>query len=80
MKDRFAKGLDRVDRVGGKVVARFWGIAIGVGGVAVLGSMFIWAVATGAWAAAAAAIGVGAGLAVLVRFLFSGNRRLSDFE
>lgn len=80
MKERFANGLDRIDRVGGKVVARFWGAILGVAIIAVLIPMFIWAIVNGAWLAALVSLGSLVALAVLVKYLFSGNRRLTDFE
>lgn len=72
--------IDRIDRLGGKVIGRFWG-AILLGAVLLIAvPIAIGAMVDGDWlgmavAMAAAALGFAA-----VRYLFSSRRRLSEFE
>lgn len=80
MKERFAKGLDRVDRVGGKVVARFWGTLVAVAVTLVLVPMLVWALVNGEWLTAVVVLGAVVVVSILVKYLFSSSRRLSDFE
>lgn len=81
MKERFAKGLDRVDRVGGKVVARFWGTLVAVAVTLVLVPMLVWALVNGEWLTAVVVLGAAVVVvSILVKYLFSSSRRLSDFE
>ncbi|NND03591.1 MAG: hypothetical protein HKN91_12470 [Acidimicrobiia bacterium] len=75
-----ARGLDRVDSVGGKLIARFWGTLLGIVAVLVLLPMLVSAVRNEAWITGGVVLLVTAAVAALIRYLFSRNRRLSDFE
>ncbi len=72
--------LDRIDRLGGQIYARFWGSLLLIGVVAIGVPMLIGTISNRAWVGAGVtAFSTVAGL-VLVRYLFSSKRRLSELD
>lgn len=72
--------IDRLDRIGGKIVGRLWGIVmlIAIGLVAV--PIAVGSARDGDWLGTGIALGAAALGALFVRYLFSRHRRLSDYE
>lgn len=80
MREGSARRLERIDAVGGRLVARFWGSVLGLALLFVGVPLVVGSLASGAWAGAAvSALALALGLA-LVRHLFSSKRRLSEME
>lgn len=80
MKDRLARGIDKVDRVGGKLFSRALGSLVLIAVVAVGLPLLFGAVRSRDWVATlvvGTAVVVGA---IGVRYLFSKDRRLSELE
>ncbi|MBT8200594.1 MAG: hypothetical protein KJO36_08760 [Acidimicrobiia bacterium] len=72
--------FDRIDRLGGRLVARFWGTLLLLGVLGIGMPMLIGSIVSGAWAGAVfTGIVSAVGLAI-VGFLFSSRRRLSDLD
>ena len=72
--------IERIDRLGGKVVARFWGTVLLLAVVLIGGGAVAFAVASGRWAMAIIVLVLAVPGLLLVRYLYSPTRRLSDFE
>ncbi|NNF10043.1 MAG: hypothetical protein HKN74_07155 [Acidimicrobiia bacterium] len=72
--------LEGIDRFGGKVVARFWGTVLLLAVVLIGGSAVVFAMATGRWAMAIIALVLAVPGLLVVRYLYSPKRRLTDFE
>lgn len=80
MRQRIATGMERIDTVGGKLVARFFGVILLAGIVAVVVPVMVSSFAAGSWWSAVMAAAFGVPGLLLVRYLFSPRRRLSDIE
>lgn len=80
MRERARRRMDRLDRAGGRIVARFWGTVLLAGAVVVAIPMLVGLVATGSWAGALVVTSLSIPPLALVRYLFSPSRRLSEIE
>lgn len=72
--------LDRMDRFGGRVIGRFWGTILLAAVLLIAVPIAIASALDGDWLGASISLGAAALGGAAVRYLFSGRRRLSDYE
>ncbi len=80
MKDALRRRIEDVDRIGGRIYARFWGTVFLIAVLVVAVPVSIGTLLDRHWTGFALSAGVTVAGLLFVRHLFSRNRRLSELD